>query len=347
MSLPPSEIPQGAIRFNTDSQKLEFYAQGEWWNIVTDTPNLGTSSDTTAGARGVFGAGAISGVLGYNTIDYINISSTGNASDFGDLTLARRNLAAFSSSVRGCWAGGLSGSSGPITDNVIDYVTISSTGNALDFGDLIQPARGQTGFSNSTRGIWCGGVSDTSPNVYYNNIEYVTISATGNSNDFGDLSIGKNNTGCCSSSTRGIIAGGYTGNFQNTIEFVTISTLGNAADFGDLTLARRALSASSNSVRGIFAGGVNPSYTNLIDYISINSLGNAINFGSLTSQRQSFSSCSSSTRSIFAGGYTDPSTASNIIDYITILTQGNAVDFGDLTLTRNQSAGCSNAHGGL
>ena len=46
MSLPPSgEIPQGAIRFNTDSQKLEFYAQGEWWIMSTDTPNLGTSSD--------------------------------------------------------------------------------------------------------------------------------------------------------------------------------------------------------------------------------------------------------------------------------------------------------------
>ena len=43
MSLPPSgEIPQGAIRFNTDSQRLEFYAQGEWWVMSTDTPNLGT-----------------------------------------------------------------------------------------------------------------------------------------------------------------------------------------------------------------------------------------------------------------------------------------------------------------
>ena len=41
MSLPPSEIPQGAIRFNTDSHKLEFYAQGEWWIMSTDTPNLG------------------------------------------------------------------------------------------------------------------------------------------------------------------------------------------------------------------------------------------------------------------------------------------------------------------
>ena len=54
MSLPPSKIPQGAIRFNTDS-KLEFYAQGEWWVMSTDTPNLGRGVDSTPGPRGVFG----------------------------------------------------------------------------------------------------------------------------------------------------------------------------------------------------------------------------------------------------------------------------------------------------
>ena len=48
-----SEIPQGAIRFNTDSQRLEFYAQGEWWVMSTDTPNLGDSGDSTPGARGL------------------------------------------------------------------------------------------------------------------------------------------------------------------------------------------------------------------------------------------------------------------------------------------------------
>ena len=61
MSLPPSEIPQGAIRFNTDSQKLEFYAQGEWWVMSTDTPNLGRGVDSTPGARGLFAGGYASG----------------------------------------------------------------------------------------------------------------------------------------------------------------------------------------------------------------------------------------------------------------------------------------------
>ena len=83
MSLPPSEVPQGAIRFNTDSQRLEFYAQGEWWVMSTDTPNLGQGTDSTPGARGLFGGGG-DPPNGEDVIDYVNIASTGNANDFGD-----------------------------------------------------------------------------------------------------------------------------------------------------------------------------------------------------------------------------------------------------------------------
>ena len=83
MSLPPSgEIPQGAIRFNTDSQKLEFYAQGEWWVMSTDTPNLASAGDSSIGARAVFAGGYAAGAQ----MEYINISSTGNGTSFGDLT---------------------------------------------------------------------------------------------------------------------------------------------------------------------------------------------------------------------------------------------------------------------
>ena len=89
MSLPPSEVPQGAIRFNTDSQRLEFYAQGEWWVMSTDTPNLGTSGDSTPGVRGVFmgGHNEPDPSQVWDIIDYVNIASTGNAADFGDASV--------------------------------------------------------------------------------------------------------------------------------------------------------------------------------------------------------------------------------------------------------------------
>jgi hypothetical protein len=51
MSLPPSEIPLGAMRFNSDSQKLEYYDGAQWLQVSTFSPLL------NGGARGVFGGG--------------------------------------------------------------------------------------------------------------------------------------------------------------------------------------------------------------------------------------------------------------------------------------------------
>ena len=86
MSLPPVEVPSGAMRFNSDSQKLEYYDGAQWLQVSTFSPNL------NGGARGVFAGGSNepSPNTTYNTLDYVTISTTGNAIDFGDLTVARR-----------------------------------------------------------------------------------------------------------------------------------------------------------------------------------------------------------------------------------------------------------------
>ena len=67
-----------------------------------------------------------------NVMEYITVASTGDATDFGDLSVGRHSLASMSNKTRGLWAGGLSGA----YSDVIDYVTIASTGNAVDFGDI-------------------------------------------------------------------------------------------------------------------------------------------------------------------------------------------------------------------
>ena len=74
---PPVEVPQGAIRLNTDSQKLEFFAQDQWWQMATDVPTL------DGGARGIFSGGHNPGYS--DRIDFITISTAGNATDFGNL----------------------------------------------------------------------------------------------------------------------------------------------------------------------------------------------------------------------------------------------------------------------
>ena len=129
---PPVEVPQGAIRLNTDSQKLEFYAQDQWWEMATDVPTL------NGGARGLFCGGwqnSPSPNVTVNNIDYITIATAGNATDFGDLNDTLYEGGATSSNTRGVTALGYSE---PATVDVIEYVTIPVASNSTDFGDLTQ-----------------------------------------------------------------------------------------------------------------------------------------------------------------------------------------------------------------
>jgi hypothetical protein len=333
----PTGVAAGSMRFNTDTKLVEQYNGTEW--VTLNSYGVG---------RGVFGGGY--GDSSYNLtniIEYITIASNGiNASDFGDLTLPRRSLGACSSSTRGVWGGG--GNAGE--QNIIDYVTIATTGNATDFGDLSVRRNQLSGGSSSTRGFFAGGWQAP---IKLNVIEYITIATTGNASDFGDLTGLVETNAICSSSTRGVFGGGGDVTLNpaavvfNVIEYITIASTGNATDFGDLTQARNSLAACSSSTRGVFGGGY---ITNIIDYITIATTGNATDFGDLTVPRGYLAACSSSTRGVFGGGHTYTPTyiPYNIIDYITIATIGNAQDFGDFSIVRDgRSAACSDAHGGL
>ena len=353
------QAPAGAIRFNTDSRKLEVYTggpvgygtlpNGQWMQVDSFTPDI-----ATGGTRGVFGGGYAPSPAGdINTIEYVNVDSTGNALDFGDLTYYPRACGGGASRTRGVFGGGYAGpgpNSSPTVSNTINYVTISSTGNAADFGDLTQARVSLTALSNDTRGIFNNGYT-TGPTTRRNTLDYITIASTGNAQDFGDTSAAKNGSTTCASKTRGIIAGGSTPTIINTIEFVTISTLGDTADFGDLTRLTVDSAGGSNSVRGVFMGGyLAPSdgYSDIIDYITIATLGNAVDFGNLASaRRQMVSSATSPVRSVIAGGQVPGGGMDNVIQYIQIPSLGDAIDFGDLTAARKIVTAISNGHGGL
>jgi len=315
--------------------------------------------------RGIFAGGYTPGASPFtgtrqNTIDYITIETLGNSSDFGDLTIARTISADAASSTRGLFAGGTLDTSPATQTNTIDYITISSTGNAFDFGDLLTTKGRSSGCSNNTRGVFMGGYLQSPTFTGYTGIEFVTISSLGNSSKFGDLFTGRYGASSCASPTRGIFAGGgesnptFTG--YNIIDFITISTLGNAQDFGDLLLpgGKRLLSGCSNSIRGLFAGGIESplgsgANNNVIEYITIASTGDSIDFGDLTQARRFLQATANRTRGVFGGGYTPTPTAQglNTIDYVNIMSTGNAQDFGDLTRLMNAGSALSDAHGGL
>ena len=98
-------------------------------------------------------AGGRTGASPYsNVIDYVTIATTGNSTDFGDLTNGRAFFGSAGSPTRLTFGGGALDTSGNTT-NTIDYVTIATTGNAIDFGDLYLSRYYVTGCSNGHGGL--------------------------------------------------------------------------------------------------------------------------------------------------------------------------------------------------
>jgi len=230
---------------------------------------------------------------------------------------------------RGVFGGGYN--PGASVANLIEYLTISSTGNTQDFGDLsIAPIYGNlAACSSSSRGLFMGGENNTTQ------INYITISTTGNSSTFGQLTVARRALGGCSNATRGLAVNGFAGSRSNVIDYVTIATEGNALDFGDTVEPSYATHCCGSPTRGVFTGGntSTPANLNTIQYVTFASLGNTSDFGDLTSIRFNHGCSSNVTRGIMGGGQTPGTT--NTIDHITIATLGNAVSFGNLTVARN------------
>ena len=125
---PPIEVPQGAIRLNTDSQKLEFFAQDRWYEMATDL-----SSTATTSTRGIV---AMDEQPSPNdVIEYHSMTTAGNAVDFGDLLDGVGAAGFFSSATRAIRVGGVTSYPGTFT-NRIDFITIATAGDATEYGDL-------------------------------------------------------------------------------------------------------------------------------------------------------------------------------------------------------------------
>ena len=262
----------------------------QFWHI----PSGGTGQDfgdlvnansfgmaLSSATRGVIGGGFVSPAY-INVIEYVTIAATGNAVDFGDLLASIQGAMPLANSTRGIFGGDNDGLT-------IDFITIATLGNAQDFGDFSSPASGKrengAAFASPTRGIFAGGRN--APSGFTNAIDYITISSLGDTTNFGDLLQRLDVPTGCSSSTRGVIAGGTTPTYQNTIQYITISTLGDASDFGDLREKQTSQQGMTNSIRGVFDGGYAPNNPNasrkpnIIDFVTIASTGNSVDFGDM------------------------------------------------------------------
>ena len=341
---PPIGVPQGAIRLNTDSQKLEFFAQDRWYEMATHSNVF----DGSAGRALIFEGDASS-----NKIDVINIDTQGNATDFGQTHYNSGSVGASGDRTRALVYGG----GNPNPTNKIEFYTISISSSATDFGDLTFTGRQPGNACNSTRTLICGGYpSPFGTGNAVNTICYVTTQTTGNALDFGDL-ISTGEQTMASSPTRGVGIGGYgvgpsapSGGRLTECQFITTHTLGNAQEFSELQQPRNDTIGVGNNVRGVFLGGGQnsplPSQTDAIDFVEHASLGKPTRFGDLIAIAQSHAGTSNQVRAVKSQGYSGGA-AVNTMEFISIASGGRAVEFGDATNSDPASAAHCGAQGGL
>ena len=305
-------IKPGALRFNTDSMKLEIFrgvdvgigtfAAGQWEEIEATSPDV-----LTGGTRGLRIAGYTAPGSGGSEgdIDYFNIATTGNATKWGDAGSEGNQYGGFSCSdrTRAVWGAGNSSSAHSAQVHA-KFITMASEGTVEDFGDTslgthVGAGKGVAG--NSTRGIIAGGAGTI--------IQYITIQTTGVFNDFGDITIStgnEDNHAALCSSTRCLQAGGKSeGTSTDAISYITTATLGNTAHFGDLTDVRWHTAGCSNAIQGIIWNGMTAASgangTNVIQGIELSSLGNAYDFGDTSHDVRSRGAASSPTRAVAFG----------------------------------------------
>ena len=340
---PPIGVPQGAIRLNTDSSKLEFFDGYLWYEMAGH-------SDVFDGSAGI--ALIFEGDGSSNKIDVIRIDTQGNATDFGQTHHNNDSVGASGDRTRALVYGGGS----PSVTNKIEFYTISTTGNSgTDFGDLTFTGRQPGNANNSTRSLMCGGYpSPYSTGNAVNTICYVTTQSTGNAVDYGDL-VTTGEQVMASSPTRGVGIGGYgvgpsapSGARLTECQYINTNTLGNAFEFANLDKVRNDANGCGNNVRGVFmGGGGSPSQTDQITFVEFASLGKPTDFGNLIQMGQSHACTSNKIRAVKTNGSTTPGGNVNRIEYVNIATGGDAVEFGDATYTGASSAAHCNAQGGL
>lgn len=164
-----------------------------------------------------------------NTVDKFTFATDDNATDVGDLTVARADSTGQSSSTHGYTSGG---STIPANVNVIDKFPFASDANATDVGDLTVARNAVSGQSSNTDGYTSGGDAPL-----YLTIDKFPFASNSNATDVGDVTVLLANGAGQSSFSHGYNSGGQAPR-NNVIDKFPFAVNSNATDVGDLTVSR-------------------------------------------------------------------------------------------------------------
>jgi hypothetical protein len=310
--------------------------------------NVGTGGGDIALPFGGTGGGTISGFHsgGYSTaapdyknvIDKFSLTSSGNATDHGDLTVPRLMAGGSSSATHGYAGGGVVNGSNLVATS-IDKFAFASSGNAVSHGNLSVKHGYTSGQSSSTHGYTSGGITGAPGEVKV--IDKYAFPSNTTATDNGDLILALVYASASSSHTDGYTNGGgdagIPGYYANQIYKFSFASAGNATDHGDLTVARGSAAGHSSMTHGYTAGG-EPA-NNTIDRYSFASSGNATDHGDMSAGRSGNQRIGSSGTSSTTHGFSGGGTISNIIEKFAFASNTTASDHGDLSVTRRQACG--------
>ena len=265
-----------------------------------------------------------------NVIDKFSFPSGGDASDVGNLTVAREQTTGHSAADYGFASGGDSGS----PSDVIDKWATASDADASDVGNLTV-ARKYAGCSTSADyGYKAGGNTGSFSDV----IDKFAKASIGNATNVGDTIVATSEfSGGQNSDSYGYLCGGYVPpayTFSNMIQKYSFSVDADSTDVGNLSVTRERMSGQSSLTYGYNSAGTESPYLNVIDKFAFASDGDATDVGNTTSSKNTTAGQSSTTYGYVCGGY-----PMSDIEKFAFASDGNAADVADLTTQRRSAAG--------
>lgn len=283
----------------TDIEKVMGVGSGDIESVMgMDLVTSNAWQGTRALGYGYGHAGTLGGSTTYNhdRIMYKTMASAATTLDFGNISSnAETNyISGFQGGGRCMFAGVYDKSSGSFAiRNTMQYVTVASTGNTTDAGDLdaaTVTTVGNGGGSNGTTALLSHGWNASWGRVI--GMEYFTISSTGNASVGGDKTVERGTNGV-GNSTRVWWVAGYDGAYprSNIIDSGTYaSPTSDASDWGDAYQGNQPPLEGNESRIVVFpqygdgayaaTGSTNMDFSNVyIYYFGTSSAGNVSEFG--------------------------------------------------------------------
>lgn len=346
-----SKFPGGAIILHQETgEAIIKKSTGRFgkWNrtfrtLADDRQNsavIGGNKFKFMGDTGLIAGGYGYGYGGYhnNNIEKINISTTGNGSNFGNLTVGRSHMGSgMSSGTRGVFQGGWRGYH-THENGKMDYVTFATPGNATYFGTTGWENYGASCVSDGTRGIVGPGYNHRSigPRGHHYRATYITIETPGNASTFGTIAQGYWGS-AVSSGTRGVFSGYSRRGWDNRLEYITIQTPKNSVYFGSFTVASNAGGGSrvavTDSIKGVYFKG------KIIEYNTIATPGNCVKFGNAVYNNHQGAGISNGVRGVSTHTHWN-----KVAEYITIATPSNSAHFGTMYVQRGARPTCASGN---